>query len=685
MVFFYFGPEPGSWALGNDHYSAAHNLPLPIRKVWDLLGQDCPDPALAGTKISWISSAVEGSYAVMTKRNELLTNREDLLVAAQPYSNIEHISFSAQGGWFAKFKDGTVQITPNSLPRSFHTLASPFLDPNTALRQGSAIKSVFFGQNDELLLHVGYDVIASDRISSSILSSLSDSSRNDSRLRELSLGKNSCLCPWDGNYHFIESYGDFGTPRYMYKIPPDQFLSDMVGNIIPKLSHLDSTTNGPQQHPWTPGDFPSHNKSGLSSTHSSSTSKIDPVRLEAHQRYSILFDDKSNGRTHLSGFEVALMLKDSGVQDQDLLKIFEQTDMDHDGRLKTAASIAGAARNTIAENLGGGASKLATHQFDLSETPDQSGKVAIVTGGSEGIGYGVTYTLLKHNIAKVYILSLSEEVVRGAQNAVAKELGQEAAARTSWIKCDMGDWKRVVEVAQQIKNETNRLDILVQNAGRGIMSFEMTEFGIDRNMAVDYIGRLILTSQMFPLLKSTSRETGDFVRVVNQASNVHQSAPSDTRFDSIEELQKDIGPNGLYGRSRLANLLFSRWFDRHYTQKDEPKVLMNTTHPGIVSTKMSTVDIHEPFPLGGYGMSVGMEPFKKDQFDGALSTIYASTVVEKSGLYICPPAVPEVGSKLSQDEQLGDRLVDLTKVIINHNGERLPKDGISLIEELLSR
>lgn len=230
----------------------------------------------------------------------------------------------------------------------------------------------------------------------------------------------------------------------------------------------------------------------------------------------------------------------------------------------------------------------------MSETPDQSGKVAVVTGGSEGIGYGVTYTLLKNNIEKVFILSLSEDVVRGAQDAVAKELGQEAADKTVWIQCDMGDWKRVIEVAQQIKDSTKRLDILVQNAGRGIMSFEMTEFGIDRNMAVDYMGRLFLLSELLPLLKSTADETGDFVRVVNQASNVHQSAPSDTKFDRIEELQKDVGPNGLYGRSRLANLLFSRWFDRHYTQQGQPKLLMNATHPGIVSSKMSKELIHEP-------------------------------------------------------------------------------------------
>lgn len=56
-------------------------------------------------------------------------------------------------------------------------------------------------------------------------------------------------------------------------------------------------------------------------------------------------------------------------------------------------------------------------------------------------------------------------------------------------------------------------------------------------------------------------------------------------------------------------------------------------------------------------MSVGLEPFKKDQFEGAVSTIYAATTTKKSGQYICPPAVPEPGSAMSQDEKLVDNLM----------------------------
>ncbi|KAI2469982.1 NAD(P)-binding protein [Annulohypoxylon bovei var. microspora] len=320
-------------------------------------------------------------------------------------------------------------------------------------------------------------------------------------------------------------------------------------------------------------------------------------------------------------------------------------------------------KNTIAENFGGKAQNIGTHQFSLDQVPDLTGKVAVVTGGSEGIGYGCTYTLLKHNIAKVYILSVSEEVVKGAKGAIAKELGQEAANKTKWTQCDLSDWWRVKDVAEKIKEDTNRLDILINNAARGIMTYQLTDYGVDRHMAVNHVGHVVLTSNLLPLLKQTA-EKGSTVRITNQASNAHQAAPSDTKFESLEELNRDLGPNAQYGRSKLANILYARYFTERVTKAGYPRVLMNATHPGFVSTKMSKEDIFEPFPLGGYAMAVGMEPFKKDQFEGAVSTMFAATCTEESGQYICPPAVPEPGSKLSQDEILADNLMNLTWKIV---------------------
>ncbi|KAI1430276.1 oxidoreductase bli-4 [Xylaria sp. FL1777] len=322
-----------------------------------------------------------------------------------------------------------------------------------------------------------------------------------------------------------------------------------------------------------------------------------------------------------------------------------------------------AVKNTLGENFGGRAEKLASHQFSLDDVPNLAEKVAVVTGGSEGIGYGVTYTLLKHNIAKVYVLSMSKEVVEGAKKAISKELGQAAADKTEWFQCDLSDWKKTIDVAEQIKKDTNRLDILINNAGRGIMTYQLTDYGVDRHMAVNHMGHVLLTSKLLPLMKETA-QNGHIVRIVNQTSNAHQQAPRDTKFESLEELNQDLGPNPQYGRSKLASILYARDFTKNMTKAGYPNILMNSTHPGFVSTKMSKEDILEPFPLGGYAMAVGMEPFKKDQFEGAKPAMFAATVTEESGEYICPPAVPEPGSTLAQDDVLAERLMNLTRQVL---------------------
>jgi len=322
-------------------------------------------------------------------------------------------------------------------------------------------------------------------------------------------------------------------------------------------------------------------------------------------------------------------------------------------------------KSTIAENFGGPSHSLANpeHQFSLDEVPDLTGKVAIVTGGSEGIGYGCTHTLLNHNISKLFILSISQEVVDGALNSISQEIGPEAARKVIWLKCDMGEWKNVAKTAEEIISQTERIDILICNAGRGIMTSQITDYGVDRHMAVNHFGHVILASHLMPLMKKTA-EKGDVVRIVTLGSNAHQATPSDCKFESLEELNTDLGPNGQYGRSKLAQMLYVKFLNKHLTQGKEPRILANTVHPGFVDTKMSQEDIHEPYPLGGYAMSVGMKPLKKDQWQGCVSAVFAATKTERSGEYICPPAVPEKGNDLFQRDDLAESLMALTRNVV---------------------
>lgn len=323
-------------------------------------------------------------------------------------------------------------------------------------------------------------------------------------------------------------------------------------------------------------------------------------------------------------------------------------------------------KRTVAENFGGAGHTFTpddSQKFDIEkDVPDLSGKVAVITGGSEGIGYGGAFMMLKNNLQKLYIISLSQEVFDGCLNDIKEKLGADKAQRVTWIQCDLGDLEGVTKAAKQISDAEVRLDILCLNAARGIMTYQLEpKSGIDRHMMVNLVGHVTLTSHLLPLLKKTSEHST--VRIQSQSSNAHQSLPKDLKFASIDELNQDLGPQAQYGRSKLAKLLYARYLDRHL-HKSHPNILINATHPGFVSTKMSKEDIHEPYPKAGYAMSAVMEPLKKDQWEGATSLLYAATKTERSGEYICPPAIVEPGNEESQSVELGEAMMKLTREIV---------------------
>ena len=338
------------------------------------------------------------------------------------------------------------------------------------------------------------------------------------------------------------------------------------------------------------------------------------------------------------------------------MRTYSQTPLQRQGiHINELPATMQAVKNTIAQNMGGMAHSLAPkeHQFDIEkDVPSQEGKVAVVTGGSEGIGYGAAFTLLKNGLSKLIILSMSQEVFNGALKDISDKRGPQSAQKVTWIKCELGDWPAAAKAAKEISSQTDRIDILILNAARGIMSYELTDYGVDRHMAVNHIGHVTLCSHLLPILKDTASQ-GNTVRISIQASNAQEMAPKDTKFASLDELNQDLGPKPLY----------ARYLTRHL-HSSHPKILANATHPGFVETKMSVEDIHEPYPIAGYGMSVLMAPLKKDQWEGATSTLFAASAIEKSGEYICPPAIPEPGSELARNEELGEQLMKLTRELV---------------------
>lgn len=115
---------------------------------------------------------------------------------------------------------------------------------------------------------------------------------------------------------------------------------------------------------------------------------------------------------------------------------------------------------------------------------DHASTLLIMTG----IGYGCTHTLLTHGISKLFVTSRRSGTGHEALDAIEKDLGKDARSRVVYIQNDLSDWTQTAKAANEIAKQTDRIDILINNAARGIMSRQLAETnGTDLHMAGNHM------------------------------------------------------------------------------------------------------------------------------------------------------------------------------------------------------
>lgn len=150
---------------------------------------------------------------------------------------------------------------------------------------------------------------------------------------------------------------------------------------------------------------------------------------------------------------------------------------------------------------------------------DISGKIAVVTGGSRGIGAMIAEGFM-HAGVKVYICSRKADVCLETAERLSK-IGE-----CIGIPADLSTMEGVEAFAAEIKDREDKIDILVNNAGAawGAPFDEFTEAAWDKVMDVNVKGVFFLTQKLHGLLKSAASHE-DPARVINIASVDGQHVP----------------------------------------------------------------------------------------------------------------------------------------------------------------
>ncbi|MGP3535495.1 oxidoreductase [Microbacterium sp. RD1] len=192
--------------------------------------------------------------------------------------------------------------------------------------------------------------------------------------------------------------------------------------------------------------------------------------------------------------------------------------------------------------------------------PDQSARVAIITGGNSGLGFATASALAARG-ARVILASRDE----GKAASAAAAIGDRAHAR----HLDLASLASVRDFAAGIDEP---VDYLVNNAGAMSATRELTVDGFERQFGVNHLGHFALTNLLL------DRLTG---RVVTLTSSAHRSAS--INMDDLQWERRAYSPFGAYGQSKLANLLFTAELQRRLAAAGSA-VLSTAAHPGWAST-----------------------------------------------------------------------------------------------------
>ena len=269
----------------------------------------------------------------------------------------------------------------------------------------------------------------------------------------------------------------------------------------------------------------------------------------------------------------------------------------------------------------------------MSDSQTLRGRTVLVTGATDGIGKETARGLAARG-ARVLLHGREAGRAQAARRDIVASTGDPD------VEVVIGDFQSLAQVralAAEVHELTDRLDVLVDNAGVYQQRRHLTEDGFETTFQVNHLAPFLLTNLLLDLVLA-----GAPARIVVVSSGVHQRAAVD--LDDLQGARRFDG-YAAYALSKLGNLLFT------YELADRLRgtgVTVNALHPGSVSTKL----LHAGFHGGGASPS-----------DGARTAIYLATspdVAATSGAYFVSER-PTTSSPASYSRELRTAFWELSE------------------------
>ena len=210
--------------------------------------------------------------------------------------------------------------------------------------------------------------------------------------------------------------------------------------------------------------------------------------------------------------------------------------------------------------------------IEVVDGVDLSGKTCVITGASAGLGRESARALAITG-AHVVLAARNTEALAEAEAWVHGEVPH---AKTSTVALDLTSLACVRRAAEAIREITQAIHVLMNNAGVMFTPFGRTADGFEIQFGTNHLGHFELTQLLTPQLVAA-----DGARIVILSSDGHRM--SDVDFDDPNWQRRDYDKFAAYGASKTANILHMVELDRRLRNRG---VRAYSVHPGVVATSL---------------------------------------------------------------------------------------------------
>ena len=192
-------------------------------------------------------------------------------------------------------------------------------------------------------------------------------------------------------------------------------------------------------------------------------------------------------------------------------------------------------------------------------------------------------------------------------------------ANITFLELDLASLKSVQRASETFLASSDRLDLLINNAGIMAQPEGLTTDGYELQFGTNHMGHALLTKRLLPILQKTSQQSGSDVRVVSLSSAGIRNAPSEgIIFPALTTNMGNYGTFARYGQSKAANILFASELARRY-----PGITSVSLHPGVIDTQLSDAFKGNGWMGCGFGLVVAL--VGKSLSEGTKNQLWCAT------------------------------------------------------------